>query len=344
MICERLAKDRDMERRLEQVESHLRLQSTASFRDNASIRSDSTADSDNLTIRAGHPTATISASSNSIGSSDSLPIRDFEALLNSSWVYQRNEHRDETMSFHSSVLRLSAWSVLSDMSLANISIIAVMSLPVQLQELSNGHWYARCSHTFDQVGGAAEMSGGLPPAETETVTDLDQLQIDLPHDDGDLFVRDAPSVVIQVSEADNIPSPVANMPGSKTSAQEEFSTRPAVDDHTVTRKSSWDEYYQRRKISGLDSASRNDTQPPSHTKRKKKSQALPEAVEKFRQRLIAGDATLDGKDRDDMLSAPVNPAGNLENNLEDDYDDVVYPCKGCGEVGTRQPVAICASR
>ena len=45
------------------------------------------------------------------------------------------------MSVRSSVLRLSAWSALSDMSLANISIIAVMSLPVQLKELSNKSWY-----------------------------------------------------------------------------------------------------------------------------------------------------------------------------------------------------------
>ena len=41
----------------------------------------------------------------------------------------------------SSVLRPSAWSILTDISLADISIIAVMSLPVRFHELSNGAWY-----------------------------------------------------------------------------------------------------------------------------------------------------------------------------------------------------------
>lgn len=234
MICERLAKDRDMERRLEQVESHLRLQSTLSFQDNASIRSGATTDSDDLTIRPTMPAVNGPASTDSIDSSGSLPIRDFEALLNSSWVYQRNEHRDETMSFHSSVLRLSAWSVLSDMSLANISIIAVMSLPVQLQELSNGHWYARNSNTFDPADRTAEKSGGLPSALVQIDTDLSPPQRS-PPDDGNSFVQNVHSPESQASIPDEKSSSVADVPATSSSAGETSQKEPAVKNNVVTR-------------------------------------------------------------------------------------------------------------
>lgn len=172
LVCERLAKDRDMERRLEQVEQHLRLQSTASFMDNASIRSDATTGSDNLTIRPPGPTSSISgpvstASRDAVVCND-LPLREFEALLNTSRVYRRNENREENMSFRSSVIRLSAWSALSDMSLANISIIAVMSLPVQLQELSNGHWYENTTHTLQHAIGTVDRLGRIPSPPQES--------------------------------------------------------------------------------------------------------------------------------------------------------------------------------
>jgi hypothetical protein len=123
-----------MERRLDLVEQ--RLQTTnASVGDRSSIISSRTTNSDH-TIRPGD-----SNISNTTLASNTSFQHAFEELLNKSWVYRRNQNREEDMSMRSSVLRLSAWSVLSDMSLANISIIAVISLPVQIQELSNGDWY-----------------------------------------------------------------------------------------------------------------------------------------------------------------------------------------------------------
>ena len=67
---------------------------------------------------------------------------------------------------HSSVLRLSAWSILSDISLANISIIAVMSLPVQIQELWNGGWYT----TNSQVPTAMAEQATEPPVSAGPFT------------------------------------------------------------------------------------------------------------------------------------------------------------------------------
>lgn len=71
----------------------------------------------------------------------SLRPQEYEEMLHASWVYRRNEHREETMSFTSSVDRGYAWSELSKLSLGNISIIAVIALPVSISELSDGSWY-----------------------------------------------------------------------------------------------------------------------------------------------------------------------------------------------------------
>ena len=143
-----------MERRLELVEQQLQLQETASIH-RSSIISTDTADSDNLTIRAGD-----SNPSDEPPPSAGSYQHAFEELLNSSWVYRRNKNREEDMSMRSSVLRLSAWSVLSDMSLANISVIAVMSLPVQLQELCNGGWYRASSDSaFSRTEDWSDISG-----------------------------------------------------------------------------------------------------------------------------------------------------------------------------------------
>ena len=137
-----------MERRLALVEQQFRLPSDADSRyDGASIISTDTAGSDN-TIKANDS----NSSSTTVASTGSFQHA-FEEHLNSSWVYRRNQNREEDMSMRSSVLRLSAWSVLSDMSLANISIIAVMSLPVQLQELSNGSWYTNQIEPADELRG-----------------------------------------------------------------------------------------------------------------------------------------------------------------------------------------------
>lgn len=126
-----------MERRLGLVEQQLQLQSNASFCDRSSIMSTNATDSDNLTIRPGNANQ-----SDSTITSNETYEHAFEELLNKSWVYRRNQNREEDMSMRSSVLRFSAWSVLSDISLADIAIITVMSLPVQMRELANGDWYS----------------------------------------------------------------------------------------------------------------------------------------------------------------------------------------------------------
>lgn len=71
----------------------------------------------------------------------SLHAQEFEKVLQRSWVYRRNAKRDETMSFRSSVVREHAWSEMSKLTLANVSIISVIALPIKLSELVDSSWY-----------------------------------------------------------------------------------------------------------------------------------------------------------------------------------------------------------
>jgi len=125
---QKLADNQDLERRLGLVEAQLQ-QNTLG--DSTTIRSDRSDGSD-LTVRP-------------IGKGilDAYPIQhEFEQTLYASWVYRRNQNRRESMSIRSSVIRESAWSALSELSLAQISIISVIALPVQRSELFNAQWYA----------------------------------------------------------------------------------------------------------------------------------------------------------------------------------------------------------
>jgi hypothetical protein len=125
---QKLADNQDLERRLELVEAQLQQNPLG---DSMTIPSDHNDGSD-LTVRP-------------IGKGilDAYPIQhEFEETLYVSWVYRRNQARRESMSIRSSVIRQSAWSALSELSLAQMSIISVISLPVQRAELFNAQWYA----------------------------------------------------------------------------------------------------------------------------------------------------------------------------------------------------------
>lgn len=66
----------------------------------------------------------------------------FEEELNSSWVYRRAARRDDdAFSIVSSAGRTVSWSVLSGLSLSDISNIAMLDLPIYLQDIGNRHMY-----------------------------------------------------------------------------------------------------------------------------------------------------------------------------------------------------------
>ena len=126
---QKLAENRDLRRRLDVVEAKLR-HIDPSLRDSVSVRSNDS-DESTTTIRPAWN------STHGIG-----PLRhEFEKAPYESWVYRRNRNRHESTSIHSPIIRLSAWSALSELSLAQISIVSVMALPVERSELFNVERY-----------------------------------------------------------------------------------------------------------------------------------------------------------------------------------------------------------
>ena len=63
--------------------------------------------------------------------------QDFESALKMTRVYRRVRASECDISFRSSAVRSHAWSVLSDLSIGDISVISVLALPISLEEINN---------------------------------------------------------------------------------------------------------------------------------------------------------------------------------------------------------------
>jgi hypothetical protein len=66
----------------------------------------------------------------------------FESILHTSRVYRRALCNSSMTSLPDSVARTASWSVLSGLSLADVSNISVLALPIYASEISNSHWYS----------------------------------------------------------------------------------------------------------------------------------------------------------------------------------------------------------
>lgn len=65
----------------------------------------------------------------------------FERILEQSWVYKRNQRNSCDGSFISSKERSHTWSVFSGFSLADVSILSVVAMPLTTMDLANGNHY-----------------------------------------------------------------------------------------------------------------------------------------------------------------------------------------------------------
>ena len=65
----------------------------------------------------------------------------FEDDLNGSRVYKRTQFYESDVSFTTSAIRTHSWSIFSGLSLAEVSIISAIALPLYLFEISNSQWY-----------------------------------------------------------------------------------------------------------------------------------------------------------------------------------------------------------
>ena len=92
----------------------------------------------------------------------------FDQDLNNSRVYSRASKRGSIWSTASSAVHTTSWSCLSGLSLADVSELSVVGLPISAHELSNGHRFE------------------LPDAElTQVVEKSDMLNMDDHIDEGD---------------------------------------------------------------------------------------------------------------------------------------------------------------
>ncbi|RFN55230.1 hypothetical protein FIE12Z_483 [Fusarium flagelliforme] len=83
----------------------------------------------------------LTQSSFSTSTDNSLSKSDFEDDLESSRVYRRAQRDTMDFSFRSSIARSNAWSILSSLSLGDISVISVIGLPVFPEDITNAHHY-----------------------------------------------------------------------------------------------------------------------------------------------------------------------------------------------------------
>jgi hypothetical protein len=67
---------------------------------------------------------------------------EFETDLESSRVYRRAKRKSMDFSFHSSIAPSNAWSMFSGLSLDDVSIIAVIALPIYPDDISNAQHYS----------------------------------------------------------------------------------------------------------------------------------------------------------------------------------------------------------
>jgi len=63
--------------------------------------------------------------------------REFEVALEQTRVYARVQSHESDISFTSSAVRTHAWSILSGLSLNDISVVSVLALPITLEEINN---------------------------------------------------------------------------------------------------------------------------------------------------------------------------------------------------------------
>ncbi|PSS06669.1 hypothetical protein M430DRAFT_37760 [Amorphotheca resinae ATCC 22711] len=204
---QKLADNQDLERRLELVGAQLQ-QNT--LRDSVAIYSDYSDGSD-LTVC---PKGT--------GTLDAYLIQhEFEETLYASWVYRRNQSCRESMSIRSSVVRQSAWSVLSELSLAQISIISVIALPVQRSELFNAQWYTRNENQGEEAKddcntgrlalGSKIQQPGSSPGNQNTISCEEQYGLSNTGDEGSANTLENTEVNQDMLKGEGIDSDIAEI-------------------------------------------------------------------------------------------------------------------------------------
>lgn len=124
----------------------------------------------------------------------------FDQDLIASWVYSRAERNRSSDSLRSSAAFSFGWSCLSEYSLANVSNISVVSLPIDIRELTNSAHYRSLRHatlprTLHSLATKLEANtfpfvGDSPPQEivetNDEIVENDDAELDEPTE-SDIF-------------------------------------------------------------------------------------------------------------------------------------------------------------
>ncbi|KAI0428692.1 hypothetical protein F5Y09DRAFT_279266 [Xylaria sp. FL1042] len=89
---------------------------------------------------------------------------EFESDLEASRVYRRAKRDTMDFSFRTSIAHTHAWSMLSGCSLADVSVLSVIALPLDLEEVTNSHHYV--DNSYQQLSLVVE--DGPPQSDPET--------------------------------------------------------------------------------------------------------------------------------------------------------------------------------
>ena len=108
----------------------------------------------------------------------------FESILEQSWVYRRNERNECDCSFVSSVQRSHAWSVFSGYSLADISILSVIAMPLTLRELANARYYRAQAEVSGFADDQPIQLISDSTTESSDVSDASQAELTAAPEDG----------------------------------------------------------------------------------------------------------------------------------------------------------------
>ena len=138
-----LSSNRLIEARLQSIEQRTIVPDTASNVE-PSAQTQTRASVTSSTLRSsvlqGRQSATLNQRSSEQVSHLSVDFA-FEEELGRSWVYKRARKDGENCSIFSSAARTASWSMLSGLSLSDISDISVLRLPVYAEDLANSEHY-----------------------------------------------------------------------------------------------------------------------------------------------------------------------------------------------------------
>ncbi|KAF5009360.1 hypothetical protein FDECE_4416 [Fusarium decemcellulare] len=155
-----LDSNQDLSRRLLNLENSLDTQTIISKR--MSLMSVSIPESQSS--NSIDPQSTLASTTESSTETDSsvfISKFEFEDDLETSGVYRRAQHNRNTMdfSFRSSVARSHVWSILSGLSMSDVSIMSMIALPVYQEDLTNAQHY--------DFGQGPQPAAVTPPRQQE---------------------------------------------------------------------------------------------------------------------------------------------------------------------------------